>query len=362
MKIIIRTDASVQIGSGHVMRCLTLAEELKSRGCQIEFICQKQAGDLIELIQTRYQYPVHKIDFDEDLHTKDPDQHTEHWINDANKVEAILLESKEVVDLLIVDKYAIDIQWEKAIKRCVKKIMVIDDLANRRHDCDILLDQNFYLKQNRYKGLLPKKCRQLIGLDYLLLRKEFIEAHRNLSRTRKEIRKILVFFGASDISNITGKTLAAIKELKDKNLYVDVVTGAGNRHREELLKTISEMPGTNLHIQIENMAMLMASADLFIGAGGSVTWERCFLNLPGIVVTLADNQVQAAKDQEKKGIIYYLGNSTDVYQIDILNAIQFSINNPQVFETISKKSRNLIDGEGTYKVAEILINGDNKLI
>jgi len=354
MKIIVRTDASIKMGSGHVMRCLTLAEALKNQGAQVEFICREHNGSLISLINDKgfYVYGF-SINHQESYKSKHSSRARVTWKEDAENTFRILKEIE--ADWLIVDHYDLGIQWEQSLRSLVKKIMVIDDLANRQHDCDVLLDQNLYLKLNRYEGLIPSNCLQLIGLDYLLMRQEFIKARQKLIRTRKNIKRILVFFGASDISNGTCKTLAAIKELKNKKLSIDIVVGSENKHQKEIRKIIVDIPNTKLHIQIEYMAVLMASADLFIGAGGSVTWERCFLELPAIVITLAENQIQAAKDLEEKGIIYYLGNLTNVDKFDILKAILFFLKSPQVAEKISKKCHNLVDGLGTQRVVKALV-------
>jgi UDP-2,4-diacetamido-2,4,6-trideoxy-beta-L-altropyranose hydrolase len=355
MKIIIRVDASIKMGSGHVMRCLTLSEALKNQGAKVEFICREHEGNLVSLINSR-GFNVHSVPA---IYSEASDPGHSSWLGaswqeDSKATLKILKKIK--ADWLIVDHYALDIQWEKMLRPLVKKIMVIDDLADRQHDCNLLLDQNFYLEQNRYAELVPQNCRQLIGLDYLLLRQEFIDARQKLSKKRKHIRRVLVFFGGSDITNETGKSLAAIIELNDNDLIFDVIIGSGNKHQKKIKKIVSGIPTANLHIQTENMAELMLSADLFIGAGGSVTWERCFLKLPGIVITLADNQVQAMKDLEEKEVVYYLGKSTDIGKFEICEGIKLFLNNPQLRDKLLNNCHKLIDGQGTDRVTNILMS------
>jgi UDP-2,4-diacetamido-2,4,6-trideoxy-beta-L-altropyranose hydrolase len=355
MKIIIRVDSSIKMGSGHVMRCLTLSEALRKNDARVEFICMEHKGSLISLINGK-GFIVHKVPVT--YQEKSDLDHSSWlgatWRKDAEASHDFLKEIK--ADWLIVDHYGLDIQWEIMLRPLVNKIMVIDDLADRQHDCDLLLDQNFYLEQNRYAELVPQNCQQLIGLDYLLLRQEFFDARQKLSKKRRHIRRVLVFFGGSDITNETGKSLAAIIELNDNDLIFDVIIGSGNKHQKEIKKIVSGIPTANLHIQTENMAELMLSADLFIGAGGSVTWERCFLKLPGIVITLADNQVQAMKDLEEKEVVYYLGKSTDIGKFEICEAIKLFLNNPQLRDKLLNNCHKLIDGQGTDRVTNILMS------
>ncbi len=185
--------------------------------------------------------------------------------------------------------------------------MVIDDLANRKHNCDIILDQNYYADMKlRYQGLVPKYCNQLLGPEYALLRKEFYVAKKTLRKRSGTIKNILVFFGGSDPSNETGKTLEALIQLKTTDLAINVVVGASNPHKDSL-KLICDINNFNYLCQVSNMAQLMAEADLAIGAGGTTTWERCFLELPSIVIAIAENQVGLCEEAAKAGVITFLG-------------------------------------------------------
>lgn len=218
----------------------------------------------------------------------------------------------------MVDSYALDHKWEKFLRPHVNKIMVIDDLANRAHDCDLLLDQNYYRDiEHRYDGLLPLTCRKLLGPEYALLRPEFHQAKKNLRKRDGKIRRILVFFGGSDPSNETKKALQAIKLLNRPEIAVDVVVGAGNPHREEIKQICSEMPNTTYYCQVENMAELMAAADLAIGAGGVTTWERLYLELPTIAIAVAENQVETLEALGEAEMVWYLGIWSEVVVDDI---------------------------------------------
>lgn len=295
MNIFFRVDASVEIGSGHVMRCLTLADLLKNEQVSISFICRKTEGHMAELIKQR-GYQVIMLDYE----PFDMQHDVKLMVNQT---------IDQQIDLLIIDHYGIDFEWEKEIRPYVKKILIIDDLANRRHDCDVLLDQNFFLHMDRrYEGLVPKNCQLLLGPKYLLLRKEFYEVEK---RSRTEVKRIFVFFGGSDPTDETTKALHALRQLELKDIEIDVVVGVSNPKREEIERLCVEI-GARFHCQVDNIAHFMAQADLALGAGGVTMWERCFVGLPSLVTIVAENQRNSTEDAAKVGAIELLGWHEDV--------------------------------------------------
>lgn len=310
--IVFRVDSSTQIGSGHLMRSLTLANRLKEK-VKIVFISRDLIGNLHDLIgKNNFQYfALPRMNVDESL------VGYEKWLTvkqiaDADQTQK-LIRSLGKVDCLIIDSYAIDVTWEKIIRPYVNKIMVIDDLANRKHDCDILLDQNFYINlDSRYDGLVPSGCKMLLGSQYVLLREEFYEARKNMRTRNGIIKNILVFFGGSDPTNETGKALKAIVELNRPDIIVNVVVGGSNPHKKEIEDFCQNHLNMRYHCQVDCIAKLMAEADLAIGAGGTTTWERCFLGLPAIVIAVAENQVTICEDCARAGYIYYLGKNIDI--------------------------------------------------
>jgi UDP-2,4-diacetamido-2,4,6-trideoxy-beta-L-altropyranose hydrolase len=184
-KILIRTDASVQIGTGHVMRCLTLADELRGRGAEVIFVCREFDGNLCGYIEEK-GYIVHRLPVSDATEQGDQNieiglKHTA-WLGadcqtDVEQVEEIIKDLESPPDWLVVDHYALDERWEECLRSYCKKIMVIDDLADRPHNCDLLLDQNFYENlESRYDGLVPPQCKKFLGPKYALLRPEFRES------------------------------------------------------------------------------------------------------------------------------------------------------------------------------------------
>lgn len=311
MNIVFRVDSSVQIGSGHLMRCLTLAKRYrKEQQANIFFIMRALDGNMADLIIKNNFKVISLPKMEKDSSLKG----YEKWLSVKGNVDAqqTINEIKKInsVELLVIDHYAIDEAWESLIRSYVKKIMVIDDLANRKHDCDILLDQNSYLdKDTRYRGLVPENCKLLLGAEHAILREEFYEAKKHQRKRDGVVRNIMIFFGGSDPSNETMKALHAFKRLNRSDIIVNVIVGGSNQHKGEVEKYCQQYKNINYYCQVDNMADFMNEADLAIGAGGTTTWERCFLNLPAIVIAIAENQVKICEDCAKQGYITYLGRA-----------------------------------------------------
>lgn len=340
MKVVIRTDGSTAIGSGHVMRCLTLAKQLRKRqGAEVAFVMRDLPENLINLVQAE-DFRVLMLPRTE----KNPAlEGYEQWLTvsverDAKETLSFILEYTNFIDRLVIDSYALDIRWESVLRPITKEIMVIDDLANRRHDCDILLDQNFYLDmEDRYHGLVPEQCKLLLGPKHALLREEFYEVKKQLRQRNGQIGNILVFYGGSDLTDETSKALKALVLLHDEVkvkkgnvedsfvqgiFNVDVIVGQANPQRKVIEKFCQQYDYIHYYCQVSNMAEFMNKADIMLGAGGSTTWERLFLQLPSIVTAIADNQVQVCRDCVEAGMIYYLGVAKDVAVDDILSILK----------------------------------------
>lgn len=318
----IRVDSSEEMGSGHLMRCLTLAETLRREGWQVHFICRDLLGNLMHLIKEKGFF-LHVLSCKQ-THASLSDY--EAWLTvpveeDAQETTDILREMAVTVgevSRLIIDHYAIDVRWETIVRPFVREIFVIDDLANRVHDCDYLLDQTFSKNMmHRYDGLVPKQCQLFLGPKYVLLRPEFYEARKSLRERDGTLRRILVFYGGSDSTGETEKAMRALFLLNLKDVVIDVVVGGSNTRKAEIKKRCETHPSFRYHCQVNYMAELMARADLALGAGGTATWERCFLGLPAIVTAIAENQLPACHSCAEAGLIYYAGTWREVSSTDI---------------------------------------------
>lgn len=351
MKSVIRTDSSTSIGSGHLMRCFTLADMLREKGVEVSFVCRELPGNLGWLVREK-GYSLFLLPFDgqEPASGDVPSDYARwlgtDWATDANQTLTALPDEAEI-DWLIVDHYALDEKWEKSLRWRVGHIMVIDDLANRWHDCDLLLDQNFYENaQVRYEGLVPSHCRKLLGPRYALLRPEFLEARQKMPERSGSVDRILVFFGGVDVTNETTKALQAIRSVGRSDVAVDVIVGSSNPHKAQIETASRSMPNVTLHYQVPNMAQLMVEADLAIGAGGTTTWERCFLGLPTMTIIVADNQREMIEALAGRGAVWNMGWYTDVSVAAIEAKMQWVMGHPDAVRVMSQNTLRLIGGPG----------------
>ncbi len=345
MICVFRADSSLTLGSGHVVRCLTLADALKSRGCQVFFVIQNLAGEMSQYIQSR-GYEFFKI----------PD-HAGNLNADAQATKSLLQAGGIRPDWLIIDHYQIGIEWESYLRDQTHRIAVIDDLADRSHDCDLLLDQN--TADNRYSLLISRHSLQLLGPSYALLRTDF-HRYRQQGLCRKEaLRNLLIFFSGSDATQETRKSLTAVigSSLSIQNIHV--VIGSNYPDPQGLHTLCRRFPHIQLHTQVPHMAQLMYEADVALGSFGAATWERCSVGLPVVGTVLADNQVMPAKIVTDQDAGLNLGRAADVNGQAYVDALK-SLSSDRLNE-ISKKSAQLVDGKGTERVVAHLITlGDRK--
>jgi UDP-2,4-diacetamido-2,4,6-trideoxy-beta-L-altropyranose hydrolase len=347
-----RVDASSAIGTGHLMRCIALAQELSSRGGCIHFVCRSLATQLQTLLD-EYGFGYSSIGTDEDPPPSGIERVTHaDWLGttqqiDAQQTVSVLAERRW--DWLVVDHYALDIQWESALRTVATRIAVIDDLADRRHDCDLLLDQNFNDEGNdRYAGLVPKGCLLRIGPRFALLRDDFRKLRANVKVRCGNVSRVLVFFGGVDSHNKTGFVIEALEQLQQPQLAVDVVVGS--QHPQlEMVRQRCAMNGFFCHVQTKKMANLMAVADLAIGAGGIALWERCCLGLPAMVLSTADNQNKQVHDAALRGVVY-APSSMGWDGEGFLRSLQGLLQNPSLLQFMSRQSMSHVDGLGLSRI------------
>ncbi len=344
MNVLIRADASVAIGTGHVMRCLTLAQALREKGASVAFLCRELPGNLNRHIEQQgfRVYPIA------------PDASAD-WDGDARQAQAAITADGNQPDWIITDHYGLDARWESALRPFTRRIMAIDDLADRPHDCDLLLDQNSYAGQETaYSKLIPPHASQLLGPQYALLRNEFAQARAALKPRDGSVKRILVFFGGSDPSNETEKALAALATPDFAGIALDVVVGASNPQREKIRGLCATRPNTTFHCQASNMAELMAHADLSVGAGGTTSWERMALGLPTLVISVAGNQEQIAEHLAALGAQRYLGKARDISAGQLEAALADCLHAPASCAAMAAIAMALADGLGTARVVSAM--------
>ena len=349
MKVVFRADASLAMGTGHVMRCLALAQALKDNKVNVEFICRKHKGSLIDKIRSN-RLNVHELEV---LEEADDKLAHSHWLGATQQQDAddcIEILKSEKIDWLIVDHYALDEQWQKKLKPYYEKLMVIDDLADRKHQCDVLLDQNFGRSSQDYKDLVPTSAKFLMGSKYALLRPEF-EKYRQYSLNRRKnekFKKLLVNMGGTDTDNITGKVIERLQIAKlPKDVEITIVMGKTAPHLSNIITSVNKLPyGSEVKVDVDNMAELMANADIAIGASGATTWERCCLGLPTIQLITAYNQEFIASKLNKI-------NAIKLVEID--DVVENLENFQYWMKSTGESASKVTNGSGIKHVLECLV-------
>ncbi len=324
------------------MRCLTLADALAEAGGQIEFVCRAKAGNLIQYIERDRGFPVHVL----------PKQYS---AQEDAQLTAKFARSGERPDWVVVDHYGLNETWERQQRPFCERVMAIDDIADRRHDCDLLLDQNLNEFGGRYDELVPSDCVKLLGPDYALLRPEFATIRDGLRERTAKVERLLVNFGGTDP---TGETITSLTQLRGapsaQNLQIDLVVGSNQASLAEVVKLAESMTNVKVYVQTPKMAQLMAGADIGIGAGGSTIWERCCLGLPTITVAVADHQVPYCQRLSDLGYISYAGSALEG-PLDYVAALQGFLQEPDERCKMSRLGMDLVDGRGASRVVECML-------
>ena len=354
MKVIFRVDASLKMGTGHVMRCLTFAEKLKENTAQVEFICRKHKGNLIDKILERGFKVYSPKSTNSNFKNNSKLRHSQ-WLGTTQVKDArecINIVKHKEIDWLIVDHYSLDEEWQNYLKPFCKKLFVIDDLADRKHKCDVLLDQTYGTEERDYKDLVPSKCKLLLGSEYGLLRPEFFKLRdKSLnSRNNPKLQQLLINMGGIDSDNITESILTQLR-LSDlpKEIMVKVVMGSNSPHLESVKSKSKDMPfSTEVLVEVDDMAELMAQSDLAIGASGSTTWERCCLGLPSIQIVTAENQKNLAEKLAKENIVRLIEDVKEISKI-LTEPIDW-------MKSASSLSKDVCDGLGSNRVFNSISN------
>jgi len=315
MKLLIWASSGPKIGGGHVSRCRVLKSAFELHGCDVDFD------------------PLIEID------------------------SLLILLKKKSYDALVIDDYSIDHIFERQCRQWVKYIFCIDDLANRRHDCDLLLDSTSDQAYEKYQNMVPSPCKLLLGSQYALVASEFTQRRSKSLKYHQSlelIETIIISFGATDPDDWSSPCLRALAPtLPQTKIHVALTDTAPHLN---VMREICDAVGATLHVNNKNLASLMADADLAIGACGGSSWERCCLGLPSIVGVIASNQEHVAKTlSEHQSAIVLSGNRAEFSNkiFDTVNQVRSDLN---LYKKLSANAANLCDGNGAKRVAESVIN------
>lgn len=339
--ILIRADASQTIGTGHIFRCLALADEARALGVRVIFVCRDVPGNLKNLLIDR-QYEVHFIPAGEG------------WEIDAEATVSIIQSLKLRLTWILVDHYLLDSKWEQAVRPFTARLGAIDDLADRAHDVDLLVDcSHDPLGAPIYDGLLPASCQKAIGPAYTLLRREFFELPQ-VVRVRAPAKRILVTLGGNDPFDTTSMVLDALEGVDLGNISIDVTIGISNPRLEALKRRVEASDNVTAYVQHSRMSELMLAADLCIGAGGMTALERCYLGLPSLILMLADNQLELAAQLDRDGCARNLGFVSDIDARKLRSAIVSAATDAKWLAQSSRRGQEKVDGKGVMRVLKLM--------
>ncbi|WP_406611100.1 UDP-2,4-diacetamido-2,4,6-trideoxy-beta-L-altropyranose hydrolase [Agarivorans sp. JK6] len=361
MLVLIRADASTIIGTGHVTRCLSLAELYKSLGAEVRFICKNFAGSLITQLET-LGYPVERLSISE----QSPSQTGyAQWLGGTQEDD--LEQTRQFIhslncrpDLLIVDHYSLNKVWETPLSDYVEKIMVVDDLANRYHDCDILVDQSPQRSEADYQDLVMPHCQLLLGSDFSILNPSYLTYRQQASfkrRSYSSINRLLLNFGGSDLDNLTLRSLQLLEksQLAD-DVVLDVVVGAAYQQIASLnLAAQSSRFHVEVNQAVKDMPQRQLAADIAIGAAGGSAWERCYLGLPTICFCMAENQRDNTAAMDAQAVAVVIPELTQ-QQLD-----QALVTVDKHYQNLSAAAQALIDGHGTERIVFAALTTSNSM-
>lgn len=356
MRVLIRADASIAIGSGHIARCMTLAEALRKDGAEVVFACRQLPGHLLQRLedqgfaahslpgtypQATLEEPQPAVDIEAPLP----------WQADIDALAAVL-GAQARFDWLIVDHYGLDARWESVARKFADHLMAIDDLANRPHAVDLLLDQNFSAQvvDQAYAPWIAAECKAMLGPRFALLREQF---HCAPIEIRPQVKRVVVNFGGFDAARQVHNAMLALGGFPE--LEVDFVAGLHNPDWDAMSRLVADRPHWRLHALVSDFFGLLQQADLFIGAGGGTTWERAALGVPTICISVANNQAFNAQLLAQAGGHLYLGPHPSLDRQQLIDAIVVMCANRELRHSFAVRSRALVDGLGAKRVAAALL-------
>lgn len=353
MTVLIRADATPEIGTGHVMRCLALADALRDLGARPVFAGRDMFPAMVERIRGEgFAFaPLPEAQSDNAARASDvPHAHwlKASWRDDAHATLAIA--EAQQATWVVVDHYGIDHLWEAEVQKAGLKVAALDDLADRRHAADLLSDPSLTDDPHgRYRDLTASAAQRLFGPRYALLRSEFTAPPERSPPT--DGLRVLVAFGGVDAAGMTERAMEALAKARSV-AAVDVVIGGQNQRRSQI-EAIAKEAGWRVHVNTSDIATLMAAADLGVGAGGHMLWERAAMGLPSLAAIVADNQRTQVSEAAKQGVVIQIDPAADAdalaAEIDRLAA------DTERLARMAAAGRQAVDRRGAGRIARRIV-------
>jgi UDP-2,4-diacetamido-2,4,6-trideoxy-beta-L-altropyranose hydrolase len=336
-RLVVRADATAEIGTGHLQRCLTLATAWRNLGGLVTFCGRCESPGLARLVQS-----------EADVVVEPPAVHPDPA--DLDCLLDVLSAPAPERSVVVLDGYQFNRAFQSAVRH-VRPLLAIDDLGLERNpDVDLMLNQNIHAPDLAY--CRQSSTRYLLGLSYALLRTEF-QAYAAWQRVHpSRARRLLVTMGGSDIDGATLRVLDALSSVED--LEVRVIVGGINPHLNAILERAGQRPHISVVRETDQMALEMASADVAISASGGTSWELAFMGLPSLLIALADNQEPLARGLDAAGAAIDLGRA-EALDLEVLRheLLDLRDEGPRR-KTMSERGRQLLDGRGAERVAAAL--------
>lgn len=356
-----RVDASEFIGSGHVMRCITLALEFcKQVNAQIHFITREHVGHLNEFILSS-GFVLHSMPSGKKKSEASNECTNQHeswldatWEEDCEATKNILLSIN--CNLLIIDHYAIDNRWESCLKDSYTGILcVLDDLADRNHDAHFLVDYTLGRKESHYVNLVDQNCKLLMGLSFAILRQEFLSKAVIKNTVSSDKINILVSMGGVDQNNFTLKVIKLVQDIRSiKRIKLNIIVGSSYKQFDELELFLSNQKFEyELKKNTNNMVGYMNSSDFAISSIGTTTWELFSQGVPSILIPIANNQLAHAKQIHMNSLGYVIFEN---FENNLRKFVHKFINDPISRRELSHRTTKLVDGQGAQRVVLELLS------
>lgn len=348
-------DSSSILGTGHLGRCLVIGAALANKGATVTFLCREEPGAATELARAQ-GFAVSPVNACIDRRKTAAFSLSDSFCEATDAIQTIgSLPPK--IDCLVVDHYSCGKEWERAVRQHCRYLAVIDDLA-REHACDVLIDPNWHGSKTdtRYTGRLEPETRALLGPDYALLHPAFAACRFSPTDRHKDVARVLVYFGGSDLQGLTSLALTTLSRPEFAHLEVDIVIGATNLNDSLIERQPVDNSRVRIHHQQDSLAPLLVHADLAIGAVGGTTWERMCLGVPSLAVIVADNQAETAHELASAGLIDLLGWSTEVTEHMFASHLRTLLADADRRQRMADAGQTLVDGRGAERVVDALFH------
>lgn len=328
---VFRADAAPSIGAGHVRRCLTLADELVRRGWRVGFASIAESARVVPALATT---PVERLEL----------------TGESGAEPAAMRNAFATPDIVIVDHYGRDVHFERTLRGWAKHVAALDDLPERDHDVDLLIDQTAGRRPDDYAGRVPTGATILTGTDYVLLRPEIATQQCNAESVPPHVRRLLVTFGGADADDLSSRAVAALADPRLDALDADVVVGRGYRDPQALAGRAAD--NTRVHIDPPDLPRMMAEADLALAGSGTTAWELAYLGVPALLIENSKGTVVAG--MTAAGAARNLGSAAGIKAADIAEALAGLSRDIAARATMRDAGRRLVDGRGPARVADAI--------